>query len=72
MHLILNIIFSGIITGFGLLFHNNASFHLMVSISNEYKQKRLVKTTFKSCGKPIFFEIYHRRNRNAGFTIHQK
>ena len=37
MHLILNIIFSGVITGFSLLFHNNTLFHLMVSISNECK-----------------------------------
>ena len=59
MRLILNIIFSGAIIVFGLLIHNNASFHLMVSISDEYKYKRLVKTTFKSCGKPMFFEIYH-------------
>ena len=51
MGLILNI--SGVIIGFGLLFHNNASFHLMVSISDECKYKRLVvKTTFKWCGKP--------------------
>ena len=59
MHLVLNI---SMIIGFGLLFHNNASFHLMVSISDEYKRKRLVKTTFKLCGKPIFLEIYHTRN----------
>ena len=62
MRLILNIIFSGAIIVFGLLIHNNASFHLMVSISDEYKYKRLVKTTFKSCGKPMFFEIYYTRN----------
>ena len=34
----------------------------MVSISDEYKYKRLVKNTLKSCGKPIFLEIYHTRN----------
>ena len=61
MRLILNIIFSGAIIVFGLLIHNNASFHFMVSISDECKYKRLVKTTFKSCGKPMFFEIYHTR-----------
>ena len=44
---------------FGLLIHHDAPFHFMVSISDEYK---LVKTTFKSCGKPIFLEIYHTRN----------
>ena len=37
---------------FGLLIHHNAPFHFMVSISVEYKYKRLVKTAFKSCGKP--------------------
>ena len=47
---------------FGLLIHHDAPFHFMVSISDEYKYKRLVKTTFKSCGKPIFLEIYHTRN----------
>ena len=30
----------------------------MVSMGDEYKYKRLVKTTFKSCGKPMFLEIY--------------
>ena len=64
MCLILNIIFSGAIIVFGLLMHNNTSFHLMVSISDECKYKRLVKTTFKLCGKPKFFEIYHTRNCN--------
>ena len=48
---------------FGLLIHHDAPFHFMVSISDEYKYKRLVKTTFKSCGKPIFLEIYHTCNR---------
>ena len=57
---------------FGLLIHHDAPFHFMVSISDEYKYKRLVKTTFKSCGKPIFLEICHTRNYNAGFTTHQK
>ena len=38
---------------FGLLIHHDAPFHSMVSISDEYKYKRLVKTSFKSCGKPI-------------------
>ena len=47
---------------FGLIIHHNASFYLMVSISVEYKYKRLLKTTFKSCGKPFFLEIYHTRN----------
>ena len=47
---------------FGLLIHHNAQFHFMVSISDEYKYKRLVKTTFKSCGKLIFLELYHTRN----------
>ena len=47
---------------FGLLIHHDAPFHFMVSISDEYKYKRLVKTTFKSCGKPILLEVYHRRN----------
>ena len=47
---------------FGLIIHHNASFYLMVSISDEYKYKRLLKTTFKSCGKPFFLEIYHTRN----------
>ena len=32
---------------FGLFIHHNAPFHFMVSISDEYKYKRLVKTTFK-------------------------
>ena len=40
-------------------------FHFMVSISDEYKYKGLVKTTFKSCGKPIFLEIYPTRNINV-------
>ena len=47
---------------FGLLIHQDTPFHFMVSISDEYKYKRLVKTTFKLCGKPIFLEIYHTRN----------
>ena len=47
---------------FGLLIHDDASFHYMISISDEYKYKRLVKATFKSCRKPIFLEIYHTRN----------
>ena len=38
MRLILNIIFSGAIIVFGLLIHNNASFHLMVGISDEYEE----------------------------------
>ena len=42
--------------------HDYALFYFMVSISDEYKFKRLVKTAFKSCGKPIFLEIYHTRN----------
>ena len=49
---------------FGLLIHYDALFHFMVSISTDYKYKRLVKTTFKSCGKPVFLEIYHTRNCN--------
>ena len=44
---------------FGLLIHHSTPFHFMVSISDEYKYKRLVKTIFKSCGKPILLEIYH-------------
>ena len=47
---------------FGLLIHHNAPFHFMVSISDEYKYKRLVKTTFKSCGKLTFLELYLTRN----------
>ena len=47
---------------FGLLIHHDAPFHFMVSISDEYKYKRLVKTTFNSCGKPILLEIYHTCN----------
>ena len=47
---------------FGLLIRHDAPFHFMVSISDEYKYKRLVKTTFKSCGKPILLEINHTRN----------
>ena len=47
---------------FGLLIRHDAPLHFMVSISDEYKYKRLVKTNFKSCGKPIFLEIYHTRN----------
>ena len=47
---------------FGLLIHHDAPFHFTVSISDEYKYKRLVKTTFKSCGKLTFLELYHTRN----------
>ena len=47
---------------FGLLIHDDDPFHFMVSISDEYKYEQLVKTPFKSCGKPIFLEIYHTRN----------
>ena len=47
---------------FGLLIHHDAPFHFMVSISDEYKYKRLVKTTFKSCGKLTFLELYHTRD----------
>ena len=39
---------------FGLLINHDAPFHFMVSISDEYKCKQLVKTTFKSCGKSKF------------------
>ena len=35
---------------FGLLIHHSAPFHFMVSISDEYKYKRLVKTTFNHVG----------------------
>ena len=38
---------------FGLLIHHDAWFHFMVSISDEYKYKRLMKITLKMCGKPI-------------------
>ena len=61
MRLLLNINFSGVI----ILAYKpmiTFSFHFMVIISDEYKYKGLVKTTFKSCGKPLFFEIYHTRN----------
>ena len=51
---------------FGLLIHRNAPFHFMVSISDEYKYKRLVKTTFKSCGNTRAIEILCFR---AGFTF---
>ena len=47
---------------FGLLIHDYAPFYFVVSISDEYKYKRLVKTTFKLCGKLIFLELYHTRN----------
>ena len=61
----IDIIFGGVMTV--LLIHDEVPFHFMVSISDEYKYKykRLVKTTFKSCGRPIFLEIYHT-------CIHQK
>ena len=62
MRLILNIIFGGVMTVLSLLIHHDAQFHFMVSISDEYKYKRLVKTTFKSCGKLTFLELYHTRN----------
>ena len=48
---------------FGLLIHHNAPFNLMVSISDECKYKRLVKTTFKLCGKPIFLEITYTQHK---------
>ena len=47
---------------FGLLIHDDAPFHYMISISDEYKYKQLVKAAFKLCRKPIFLEIYHMRN----------
>ena len=63
MRLILNIIiFWWRDDCFGLLIQHGAPFHLKVSISDEYKYKRLVKTIFKSCRKPILLEIYHMRN----------
>ena len=43
---------------FGLLIHDDPPFHFMVSISDEYKYKRLVKIALKLCGKPIFLKIY--------------
>ena len=51
----LNIILNIILVAdycFGLLIHDNALVHFMVSISDEYKHKQLVKTTFKlyACG----------------------
>ena len=42
---------------FGLLIHHDAQFHFMVSINDEYKYKRLVKTTFISCGNK--FRLHH-------------
>ena len=35
---------------FGLLIHHDAQFHFVVSISDEYKYKRLVKTTLNHVG----------------------
>ena len=62
MRLLLNINFSGVIVILAYKSTITFSFHFMVIISDEYKDKGLVKTTFKSCGKPLFFEIYHTRN----------
>ena len=61
MRLLLNINFCGVIA---ILAYKPTitSFHFIVIISDEYKYKGSVKTTFKSCGKPMFFEIYHTRN----------
>ena len=63
MRLILKINFSGVVAYKST---TNFSFHFMVIISDEYKCKGSVKTTIKSCGKPMFFEIYHRCNCNIG------
>ena len=59
MHLLLNINFSGVIVILAYKPMITFSFHFMVI---KYKYKGLVKTTFKSCGKPMFFKIYHTRN----------
>ena len=64
MRLILNIIFGGVMTVLALLIHHDVLFHFSV-VSDEYKYKGLVKTTFKFCGKPIFLEIYHTCNISA-------
>ena len=60
----LNIRLLFLVACFSLLIHYDTLFHFMVSISADYKYKGLIKTTFKSCGKPIFLEIYHTRNCN--------
>ena len=42
----------------------------MVIISDEFKCKGLVKTTFKSCGKPMLFEILpHAQLKYRAFYI---
>ena len=66
MCLLLNINFSGVIVILAYKPTITFRFHLMVIISDEYKYKGLVKTTFKSCEKPLLFEIYHTRNWNIG------
>ena len=53
---------------FGLLIHHDALFHFMVSISDEYKHKRLVKTTFKSVREAKFTTCAI--DETPGFTIH--
>ena len=65
MRLILNIILGGMIVI--LAYKSAIAFRFtlwLLSVMN--------KSTFKSCGKPMFFKIYHTRNCNTGFTIHQK
>ena len=59
MRLLLNINFSGVIVILAYKPTITFQFHFMVIISDEYKYKGLVKTTFKS---PMSFEIYHTRN----------
>ena len=69
MHLILNIIFSGVIVILACKSTITFRFTLwLLSVMNKSKEE----TTFKSCGKPMFFKIYHTHNCNTGFTIHQK
>ena len=59
---VMRLLFETNLSGVIVILAYNFSFHFMVIISDECKCEGLVKTTFKSCGKPMFFEIYHTRN----------
>ena len=63
MRLLLKINFSGMIVI--LAYKSTITFRFtlrLLSVMNTSTYKGSVKTTFKSCGKPLFFEIYHTRN----------
>ena len=46
--------------------------YFIVSISDNFKSKELLKVTFTSCRKSISLKIYYMHHEMTDFTIHQK